>query len=369
VHESSPDKLAPQLFACDPLIMAYKHDYFFWVSRPQRAGMTLLALLAMTVALQAQTGTELRTGIEEPGVNLNVGSDSIPAISAPPLRLETPAAETAEVLDSTRPATETQCNLHPLPLIVNACAQISGSDGLSQPKFVAQFEFSGSQPHIVPGSNSDQPTVEISHNSNSTDFNRDIYYKNKLEFSLEGGWLPINIPWPFDVFMGDGYTTSGVNYTLVPIMASLRWHMDDVGGPWIFRGNWDCTFSASVTAIPRGPETRYFSYIMGFRRNFVRPRWRAVPYFNAMGGLGQIDAKGPLGVYGAQGQNFTFTLNMGSGVRYNFNPRYAVSAGINYMHISNFYLSEPKFLNYGINVYGPMVGIDVQLNSKGHHSE
>src|SRR5579859_6790253 len=137
----------------------------------------------------------------------------------------------------------------------------------------------------------------------------------------------------------------------------------------LFRGNWDCTFSASVTAIPRGPETRYFSYIMGFRRNFVRPRWRAVPYFNAMGGLGQIDAKGPLGVYGAQGQNFTFTLNMGSGVRYNFNPRYAVSAGINYMHISNFYLSEPKFLKYGINVYGPMVGIDVQLNSKGHHSE
>src|SRR3954454_947076 len=30
------------------------------------------------------------------------------------------------------------------------------------------------------------------------DFNREIYYKNKLERSLETGWLPINIPFVFD---------------------------------------------------------------------------------------------------------------------------------------------------------------------------
>src|SRR5690349_5023732 len=35
------------------------------------------------------------------------------------------------------------------------------------------------------------------------DFNREIYYRNKLEFSLDAGWLPINIPFPFDVFEGD----------------------------------------------------------------------------------------------------------------------------------------------------------------------
>jgi hypothetical protein len=39
--------------------------------------------------------------------------------------------------------------------------------------------------------------------SKPTDFNRNIYYKNKLEFSLETGWLPINIPWPFDFLVGD----------------------------------------------------------------------------------------------------------------------------------------------------------------------
>jgi hypothetical protein len=77
--------------------------------------------------------------------------------------------------------------------------------------------------------------------------------------------------------------------------------------------------------------------------------------------MGGIDAKGPKGVPYAQGQDFTFMLMMGSGVRYNFNSRYAISAGITYMHISNLYLSEPKFLNYGINVYGPMVGVDIRL--------
>jgi hypothetical protein len=86
-----------------------------------------------------------------------------------------------------------------------------------------------------------------------------------------------------------------------------------------------------------------------------------VPYFDGRLGLGRIDAKGPKGVLWAQGQDFTFTLMMGSGVRYNFNSRYGLSVGVNYMHISNLYLSEPKFGNYGINVYGPMVGIDVRL--------
>jgi Lipid A 3-O-deacylase (PagL) len=206
------------------------------------------------------------------------------------------------------------------------------------------------------------------------DFNRDIYYRNKLEFSLDGGWLPINIPFPFDVFQGDPYTTYPLKYTLVPVIASLRWHMGGVGGPPVFRGNWDITFSGSITAIPRGPESRYFSYIMGIRRNFVPRNWRAAPYFDTRLGLGNIDAKGPLGVPYAQGENFTFTVNMGSGVRYNLNSRYAISAGLNFMHISNLNLSQgtpPNYgiRNYGINVYGPMVGIDIQLRKHPRHSE
>ncbi len=207
------------------------------------------------------------------------------------------------------------------------------------------------------------------------DFNREIYYRNKLEFSLDGGWLPINIPFPLDIFVGDAYNTYPLKYTLVPIIASLRWHMSDVGGPLILRGNWDLTVSGSITAIPRGPESRYFSYIMGIRRNFVPRNWRTAPYFDVRLGLGNIDAKGPKGVPYAQGEDFTFTVNMGSGVRYNLNPRCAISAGLNFMHISNLDLSQGSgkggnwgIRNYGINVYGPMVGIDIQLRRHASHS-
>jgi hypothetical protein len=67
-----------------------------------------------------------------------------------------------------------------------------------------------------------QPSDKTVQNTEPADFNRKIYYKNKLEFSLETGWLPINIPWPFDFLVGDGYNFPGLYYTLVPNIASLR---------------------------------------------------------------------------------------------------------------------------------------------------
>lgn len=211
-----------------------------------------------------------------------------------------------------------------------------------------------------------QPAIQNVQKPKPPDFNRGIYYRNKREFSQDVGWLPINIPFPFDFMMGDDYNTYPLKYTLMPIISSLRWHLDSVKGPPVLRGNWELDISGAVVAIPRGPETRYFAYIMGMRRNFVPRNWRATPYFDWRIGLGDIDAKGPLGVPYAQGQDFTFTLNMGSGVRYNFNSRYAITAGLNWMHISNANLSEgPKghwgTRNYGINVYGPMFGFVMRL--------
>jgi hypothetical protein len=207
------------------------------------------------------------------------------------------------------------------------------------------------------------------------DFNRAIYFRNKFEYSQDVGWLPINIPFPFDFMLSDQYELYPLKYTLVPLIGSLRWQIDSIKGPLILRGNWDLEASGAVIAIPRGAETRYFAYLMGMRRNFVPRNWRATPYFDWRIGLGNIDAKGPLGVPYAQGQDFTFTLNMGSGVRYNFNSRYAITAGLNWMHISNANLSEgngrPNWgvRNYGINVYGPMFGIDVQLRKHQRHPE
>ena len=195
-------------------------------------------------------------------------------------------------------------------------------------------------------------------------FNDAIYFRNKLEFSVDGAWLPINLPFPFDVLEGDPYDLYPLRYTLVPIIASVRWHVGNIWGPPVIRGNWDVTFSTSFTAIPRGAETHYFAYDMGLRRNFIPRNWRVTPYWDVRAGLGLINAKGPLGVYYAQGQNFTFNINMGAGVRYSLNRRYALSAGLNWMHISNANLSAPAYSNYGINVYGPMFGVDILL--RGH---
>ena len=192
--------------------------------------------------------------------------------------------------------------------------------------------------------------------SRPVDFNTSIYYRNKLEFSLETGALPINIPFVFDVFIGGDYSRRPRRYTLVPIFPSLRWQMGDVRGPGILRGNTDLTATLSFTAIPRGPESRYAAFDLGVRRNFVHRNWRAAPYFEFRAGAGFINAKGPDGVAWAQGQDFTFTLMLGAGVRYNFNPRYSMTLGPAYMHVSNAYLSEPKYLDNGINVWVQWLG-------------
>lgn len=193
------------------------------------------------------------------------------------------------------------------------------------------------------------------------DLNEELYYRNKLELSQDIGVLPVNIPFVFDLFVGDDYSQKPLHYTVVPVFPSLRWHMGNIGGPGILRGNTDMTVAGSVTAIPRGPETHYLAFDLGIRRNFVHRNWRAAPYFETRVGAGRIDAKGPKGVQYAQGQDFTFTLMVGSGVRYNFSPKYSMSVGCTYMHISNMYMSLPMYDDNGINVYGPMIGFNMRL--------
>lgn len=196
------------------------------------------------------------------------------------------------------------------------------------------------------------------------DFNAGVYYRNKVELSLEMGVLPINIPFAFNAFVGDPYTQNPLHYTLVPVFPSLRWQMGAVRGPWILRGNTDLTVTFSVTAIPRGPENLYDAFDLGFRRNFVQRNWRAAPYFETRVGAGIINAQEPYpgGNTYSQGQNFTFTLMVGFGARYNFNGRYSAEVGGMYMHVSNLYLSEPKYDDNGINVCGPWIGINMRLS-------
>ncbi len=214
------------------------------------------------------------------------------------------------------------------------------------------------------------PTVSAPSPRRSKDIpdrNQDIYYRNKLEFSEEVGYLPFNVPLIFDFLVGSRYTTWPLHYTLVPDITSLRWHVSGINGPSVLRGSWDFTFSLAVTMIPRGAETHYVAFDYGIRRNFIPRNWRVVPYYEMRGGVGDINAKGPQGVEYAQGQDLTFTLMVGSGARWNLNPKYSVEFGATYMHISNAYLSEPKYPDFGINVWGPMVGFNMRLGRPKEH--
>jgi hypothetical protein len=113
------------------------------------------------------------------------------------------------------------------------------------------------QPILSTGQGSStQLLVEAARSLKSSfDFNDDIYYRNKLEYSQELGVLPFNIPFVFDFLVGDDYSQKPLHYTLVPIFPSLRWHMGKLNGPSILRGNTDLTVTLSFTAIPRGPVT------------------------------------------------------------------------------------------------------------------
>jgi opacity protein-like surface antigen len=197
-------------------------------------------------------------------------------------------------------------------------------------------------------------------NSEPADFNRQIYFKNKLEVGFDMGYLPYNTKFIFDFMEGQDWNRPSYfpDYTLIPLTLSLRWHLDDIGGPWFLRGNTDVTFSGNYTIISQGPESYYASFMTGARYNFVQPNWRVAPYVEGRVGAGFTDAKGPDGVLYAQGQDFTFTFSMGAGLRYNFDPRYSVSAGVTYMHISNLYMSNDAY-NYGLNVVGTTLGLNI----------
>jgi hypothetical protein len=344
-----------------------------WLEFIGTVAVYLITLLAMTSTLRAQPGDSRRCGALNCGNHMELRSTATLSCSGTNIAFGLESITSGE---SGQFGQASALGADWSPVTATTAASLCQGLPHRTQGYLAlkQSMHLGNRPRLAPEgyrlSIDSQPPSDVSVRSSRTvDLNQSIYYRNKLELSLDGGWLPINIPFVFDVFLGDAYNKPPLNYTLVPVITSLRWQMTNTAGPWIFRGNWDLTASAAIVVIPRGPESRYIAWIMGIRRNFVPRHGKVAPYFDGRVGLGGIDARGPAGVLYAQGQNFTFTVNMGSGVRYNFGPRYSISAGLNWMHISNLYLSQPKFANYGINVYGPMFGINMRLSKPRRASE
>lgn len=312
----------------------------------------LLMVLLLPLGLHAQSPGNSCSIIEKVDAHPSCSLDSKKDSNSSGLNADSPARETGA-----SDPTESNVDIHP-----------SGSVTPAQQTSSSRAQHAVPEKKSVPAAEGVKSSPLISQRHQRSDRNLDIYYRNRTEFSLDVGYHPMNIPFVYDFAVGDSYDMTSLKYTLVPIIASLRWHVSNVGWKSVFRGNMDFTFSGSITAIPRGPETHYYSFDFGIRRNFVYRNWKVVPFFEQRGGVGIINAKEPLGVLWAQGQNLTFTYNMGAGARYNIDDKYSFSAGMSYMHISNAYLSQPAFYNYGINVYGPMLGFNMRLGKPRRHA-
>lgn len=205
-----------------------------------------------------------------------------------------------------------------------------------------------------------QPGKIFSVTPATEDFNHRIYFKGKREIVTEVGYLFYNTTAITDFIQGvDGASQNTLPYyTLAPITLALRYHLTDIMGPSFLRGNTDMTFGVNYIPFLRGPETYYGALVIGARYNFVQPFWKTTPFVETRGGAGFTDAQGPHGVYGAQGQDFAFNISVGSGFRYNFDPKNSLTLAITWYHISNMWLSNHNngVENFGLNVIGPTIG-------------
>ena len=106
-----------------------------------------------------------------------------------------------------------------------------------------------------------------------------------------------------------------------------------------------------VEPITRGPENLYYGISLGFRYNFAKPGARLVPYVSGGVGLGWIDSHASFN--NAQGQDFTFNILTATGVSYQVNDHWKLSAGVLYQHLSNGGQTDP---NPSLNLVGPQLG-------------
>jgi lipid A 3-O-deacylase len=144
------------------------------------------------------------------------------------------------------------------------------------------------------------------------------------------------------------------NYHLAPQIVSLGWVPSFSWSVAQCEIRSEIQLCAIAEPILHGPENHYFG-------GALRSRWILGSadspwqfYLDGGVGAGAIDSTDdPLG----QGQDFTFIILFGSGVRYAMNERLSIGVGILYQHLSNGGLSEPEKRNTALDSFGPQLGI------------
>lgn len=160
-----------------------------------------------------------------------------------------------------------------------------------------------------------------------------------------------------DVFLHSGavFGLNNVNdYIILPQVLSMKWRPGPIHGrPWLRRSAaW--TFSFVGAPIVQGPESRYFAFALGRRYDFPIDQKRWGLFLEGRFGAGWIDSTVEH-VPGAQGQDFTFMVNVEGGLAFYLSERSTLGLGLMYWHMSNAKLSEPERPNTGLDALGPMI--------------
>lgn len=143
------------------------------------------------------------------------------------------------------------------------------------------------------------------------------------------------------------------NFDYAPVVLRLGYMLDNVYGEGFFRGNDEIMLEGLGAPVFVGPGDGLGGLSLLYRRNFLSPNARLVPYLTA--GIGGIytDAYHDR-VQRALGAPGEFNLQAAAGLRFRVSTHLTVDTEFSYRHLSNAGLADR---NYGTNAIGGMFGL------------
>lgn len=143
------------------------------------------------------------------------------------------------------------------------------------------------------------------------------------------------------------------NFDYAPVVLRLGYMINNVYGSGFFRGNDEVMIEGIGAPVFVGPGNGLGGLSLLYRRNFLSPNARLIPYLTAGAGGIYTDAyhERPQRALGAPGE---FDLQAALGLRFRVSTHLTVDTEFSYRHLSNAGLADR---NYGTNAIGGMFGL------------
>ncbi len=132
----------------------------------------------------------------------------------------------------------------------------------------------------------------------------------------------------------------------------LGYMVDNPHGSNFLRGNNEFMLEVVGGPMFQGPGSALGGLSIVYRRNFLSPGARVIPYFDAGAGGVYSDASHDR-VQQALGSPFEFDLQAGVGVRFRLGLGWTLDAEFSYRHLSNAHIVDR---NLGTNAIGGLLG-------------